>query len=139
MKSCIAILAIVMMAIVGMAGAEDYIAGEGKGPDAIPAMRIGLNEPEQINATAAMLTGGVIELSGTSPDIFDTPRFANSEGWASDPSFAGMTASQAAFLKDNAADGAPRVTSPKTATLGLIWKEQAMQPADPVFDDGVMV
>lgn len=138
MKLMIAVLGIIAMAIIGMAGAEDFIAGEGKGPDAIPAMRIGLNEPEQINATAAMLSGGVIELSGTSPDIFDTPRFANSEGWASDPSFAGMTASQAAFLKDNKADGAPRVSSPKTATLGLIWKEQAIPPVEPIIPDGAM-
>ena len=50
--------------------------------------------------------GGPVNLSGLSPDIFDGA-FFGSTGWVFDTTSYSLTSSQAAFLKDNAADGKP--------------------------------
>jgi hypothetical protein len=48
---------------------------------------------------------GVARLSGTNLSVFETGMFQ--DGWAFDSSAYSLTASQAAFLKDDKADGAP--------------------------------
>lgn len=71
---------IVIAAFTGIAYGQDFVKGD--------------------------LPGGPVNLSGLSPDIFDGA-FFGSDGWTFDTTSYSLTSSQAAFLKDNAADGKP--------------------------------
>ena len=59
---------------------------------------------------------GAIQLSGMNMSTFDGPMFLT-DGWAFDTTSYSMTASQSAFLKDNAADGRPIGNVTKKAPL----------------------
>ena len=71
-------------------------------------------------------TGGPVQLSGLSPDIFDGS-FFQSEGWWMDGASYGMTPSMAAFLVDNEDDGRGLGNaSPKQAFVGSAWEGKVL-------------
>lgn len=59
---------------------------------------------------------GAIQLSGIDMSVFEGAMFM-SDGWAFDTTSYSLTASQSAFLKDNAADGKPIGNVTKKAPL----------------------
>ncbi|MCK9571370.1 hypothetical protein M0R72_20645 [Candidatus Pacearchaeota archaeon] len=60
---------------------------------------------------------GVTRLSDTSPDVFEAGFFQ--DGWTFDSTAYSLTASQTAFLKDNASDGKPLGNATKHAYIGM--------------------
>jgi hypothetical protein len=85
MRKMIAVLVIIAMAVIGMAGADNY-HGDAKGSDDPRADLIGSNQSVVLNLSGAMSmdlwsqavgkTGlDVIELSGTDPSVFQTLPF----------------------------------------------------------------
>ena len=94
----LAYFVIIAMAVIGMAGAQDFVKGW---------------EP-----------GQPVNLSGLNKSVFDGAMFQG-DGWFMDPSMA-LTPSMSAFLADSPEDGRPigNVT-PKHAFVGSSWKGNA--------------
>jgi len=60
---------------------------------------------------------GTIQLSGVNASVFETGIFQ--DGWIFDIAANSLTPSQAAFVKDNAADGKPLGNATKHAYIGM--------------------
>ena len=92
------ILGLLAIVSMGMASGQNFIQGEAKGADAPSAIMIGAGANQSMEV-ATMLGQKVVDLSGTSPDVFDLPMFAD-DNWVNDGGSYGRTPSMTAFLND---------------------------------------
>ena len=109
-------IAILVLAMSMVVGAQDFVSGEMKGSDAPQAFKIGGDDPADDLFVKTMQP---VPLSGIGSDVFESAFFMQKD-WVFDTTSYSMTPSMGAFLKDNLADGKPLVPAAKSAVIGLI-------------------
>lgn len=115
-KTIFASIAILVLAMSMVVGAQDFVSGEMKGSDASQAFKIGGDDPTDDLFVKTMQP---VPLSGIDSNIFESAFFMQKD-WVFDTTSYSMTPSMGAFAKNNIADGKPLVPATKSAVIGLI-------------------
>ena len=115
-KTIFASIAILVLAMSMVVGAQDFVSGSMKGSDAPQAFKIGGDDPTDDLFVKTMQP---VPLSGIDSSVFESAFFMQKD-WVFDTTSYSMTPSMGAFAKNNPADGKPLVPAAKSAVIGLI-------------------